>query len=529
MKFGIDFGNCNSSVQLNLGNGLIADLEEHQQGIPTLFMHNAETGANHFGMECVNQSYVYAHPDDVVKYIKSLARMNPDRINEPGTVVSGGESYSYRQVIKLYLEYLVKTIKAKSLGMTGDDTVQSVCITVPASSGTTMMLSTEYRDMLTDILTEITGLPESKIYILSEPVAAAIHYFDHLKATSAETDDQTVLVFDLGGGTLDVTVMTREFSAGRYVYNEKKIDGDPDLGGRHWDKALGDYILEAKLGLNSRNPGFADAAEECEFWDQVVKTKHELSTRTKAMCSFFLNEEPQSTFVTRDEFDTVTSHLFDRAMEVTKKLADSYEGTIDKIILVGGSSNMPQIRQAIEGTFYTFDTNNVLLHEPSKAIAKGAAIYLGMISGISTAGVLKSISESTYGWGSINSDKTPPREMIYNNLMKETPFEADGTITVDVDSAFHAVHDDQREVSFVIYESNATADECENGHWLEFGPGQKTCGIEVTVPVPKDYIGNARKYLLYPRLILNKKGLLELKVFDSNDNLLDTAQGYIHK
>lgn len=529
MKIGIDLGTTNTSVQLYIGKNLLADLDGYELGIPTLFMHNGETGKDHFGHECVGQSYVFSHPEDVVRNIKTKARTEPAKINTPGTIISGGKPYSYREVIKLYLEYILNLVKTKSYALYGDNTIQGVCITVPASSGSAMMLSSEYREMLSDILVELTGLPRSKIYVISEPVAAAVHYLSGFDGDPVGSGNQTILVFDLGGGTLDVTVMTCDNTDGQPSYAEKKIDGDPDLGGNHWDKMLATYILE-QLGLNSRNPGFIDSTEEFGFLEAVVAAKHNLTTRPKTVCSFYLNNEPYSVSITRETFDSVTSSLFEKAVALARKVADTYDGNIDKIVLVGGSSNMPQIRQAIEEAFSEFKPEDIVIHDPSKAIAKGAATYLGMMSnGVEPRPPVDPIAESTYGWSSLNSFKNPPKEMLYNILMKETPFNKQTSITVDVDSAFHAVHNEQKEVTFTVYESNVTADECEEGHWIDFGIGQKECGIEVTVPVAPEYLGRAREYNLYPRMRLDMNGVLSMEIYDSDNNLVGSQQNYIHK
>ena len=516
MKAGIDLGNCNSSVQINVGQGVIMDLDK-AQGVPTLFMHNKETGKNHFGEECQNQAYAFAHREDVVRYIKTKARNEPNKLNTPGTIVSGGESYSIREVIKLYLEHLISRAQESSRQMFSNDTLESLCITAPATSGHKMMLSTEYRNLLIEILSEITGLSEERIHVISEPVAAAIHYFSDT-LSNASYKNETILVFDLGGGTLDITVMTREYAGGSYCYREKKIDGDPELGGRDWDEALAEFVLRDKLDLDPSAPGFLNEAEKCEFMEAIVKAKHDLSISNRAMLSFFINNELQGTFITVDEFEKVTEELRNRAMSLTKKVIDSYDGSIDKVILVGGASNMPQIRKAIEDTFPWLEKSNIFLHEPSKAIAKGAAIYLG-VGDIPTPVV--HVVERTYGWSSMNCNKIPPREMIYNTLMIDTPF-PDGSDTVSSDggSGFKAVYDDQEKVRFTVYESGVRASECEDGHWANFGADQNTCGIEVSIDIPTEYIGKASQYLLYPKLVLNKNGILKLEVYDEGGELL---------
>ena len=207
---------------------------------------------------------------------------------------------------------------------------------------------------------------------------------------------------------------------------------------------------------------------------------------------------------------------------------------------------MPQIKKAIEdviGEYYgaSFNVENILIHDPSKAIAKGAALYHSFTDRSVTPGPppIDQIAESSYGWRSLNSDKTPPETMLYFNLFKETSFGCNDTIRVDVEVPFHAVLDTQTEVSFVAYESNVRPEDCEDGHWvpIEDNINHKECGLEVTVTIPAEYQGKARSYNLYPQLILNRNGELDLVVYDTPagkngrseyDRPLKSSNTYIH-
>ncbi len=528
MKPAIDFGTCFSLPMLRVG-GMIFDFER-AEGIPTLYMYNSEANKDMFGYECRDSRYALAHPGDVIRNVKTLIRENPKLINDPNAAISGGKSFSYREIIKKYLEFLIEKARENAKKMAGDDSIQGICITAPVSSGTNMMLSTEYRQMLEEVVGEITGLEKDNIFVIGEPEAAGLHYFHGDSGESTDVPEQTVLVFDLGGGTLDLTVMTYSCRAGHPKIEIKKVDGDPTLGGNDWDKVFGDYILH-KIGTDAAHVRFTDEIEENEFRERVVNAKHDLSTMPRAMLSFGVGGKIHSMYVTANEFEKATAHLLDRAMELSFKTVQGYSGSIDKVVLVGGSSNMPQIKEGLERALPGFSADDILLHEPSKAIAKGAAIYMGIDNSnrFFPGEAFSTIAEASYGWGSLNSEKTPARDMIYFNLFKETPFPSNDNLTVDVDSGFHAIEDDQSMVLFRVYEGTSVlASDCERGHWLDFGPGQRSCGIELSIPVPEEYRGRAKSYLMFPRLILDRKGILRLEVYDKDGKFIDAKQNAIH-
>ena len=113
MKPAIDFGTCFSLPMLRVG-GMIFDFER-AEGIPTLYMYNPDEGKDIFGYECKNGRYALYHPGDVIRNVKTLLRTNPSLIDNPNAVVSGGKSFSYREIVKKYLAYLIDKATADKL------------------------------------------------------------------------------------------------------------------------------------------------------------------------------------------------------------------------------------------------------------------------------------------------------------------------------------------------------------------------------------------------------------------------------
>ena len=527
MYLGIDFGTCFSAVALSIGSTIMDGTGEDTVGIPTLFLYDSDSNVNRVGKDCKGNMYAIKNSDSVVRYIKTLVRTEPEKLDDPSAIYSGGKYFSQRDVVKNILTFLIEKGKEFSKGVVKDSTLEGVCITAPAAVGTSLMLSTEYRAMLIDVICEITGLNESRITVLPEPVAAAIHYLHE-----SDVENQSVLVFDLGGGTLDVTVITYSCENKIPRYSIERIDGDAELGGNAYDEALSRYVLTNVYDLDPDTVQFSDPMEKYTFDEAVTKLKIDLSSMPWGMGTFSVNGDMRPARITESEFDDITKDLTSRAMTVTQRMVNSCDGgirSINKIVLVGGGSNMPLIRRAIETTFPEFPKENILVHEPSKAISKGAALFTTFKSGGVAPYVFDPVVENSYGWGAMNSGVIPAKEMIYNILMKETKFATgESKVSVDTDSAFHAIENNQTKVVFVVYESNVRVDDCIDGHWVDFGAGQKTCGIEVTIPVPTEYIGRACEYNLFPRLVLDKNGILRLEVYDTDGNLLGAEQNAIH-
>jgi len=362
-------------------------------------------------------------------------------------------------------------------------------------------------------------LPESKISILHEPVAAAISYFYSENMRMMYDRNQTVLVFDLGGGTFDVTVV--EHDPFKQQYDIKAKEGDLKLGGNDWDEALGKLVLK-KAGISG---DFSSDEEKGEFQSQMTRLKHMLSELDVQPTVFRYNGKQITVTVERSEFEDATKHLLDRTIEVTKKAIDSCGGTsvIDEIVMVGGSSNMPQIRERIKAEFPQFGKYDIKLHDPSKAIAKGAAIYAKKMIDkcISFEGDVSDIVTHTYG---ISSRRVRDnKDMIYNLLYKGTKFEGE-SVTASSVSGFTALEDTQRYLTFTVYESDGIRGEGEDANWMDFGGNEKKNGIEATIAVPEEYIGRARSFSCLVTLEINRDGVLNMHITDKDGKLVNVKE-----
>lgn len=509
MILGIDFGTCFSTVATMFGRTPVTDFmyDPNKTGTPSLFMYSQQSG-EHYGYECLSGEAM-KNKADVVRYIKKIVRENPENLDR--AVRSGGKSFTVRDVVKKYLAYLLRQAKSDAVkcGEFENPEIEGVTVSAPVGISGGHMTATDYNKFLIDSLMEITGLSRDKINVVQEPVAAAISYFYSENLKKKYDKPQTILVFDLGGGTLDVTVVTHD--PNKMSYEIKSKEGDLTLGGNDWDAVLGAVILQ-----RFDNARFADAIEKSDFEAKVTKMKIDLSLSDESAISFKLGGATKMAAFTRKDFDAVTRGLLDRAIGVTKKAIKSFGNIsgIDKIVLVGGSSNMPQIRERMVREFPALGEQGVVIHDPSRAIAKGAAIFNKMKPDEAKGAVVNDIVTHTYG---LNAWKDGENEMIYNLLFKGTSFGGQREICVNSDMYFWPLDDDQTSITFLVYESDKMQNECIDGKWMPFGDANAN-GMEITVPIPDEFIGCARGYTVWFSLKLDIDGVLEIIVVDGFGN-----------
>lgn len=294
------------------------------------------------------------------------------------------------------------------------------------------------------------------LHIINEPTAAAIAY------GIKQSEDQTVLVYDLGGGTFDVTIL--KISGNEY--ETIATGGDPFCGGYDWDKALAAKILD--VYNKTYNTDFIFPATEesalaagpkiqrmrASLLMEAERLKMALTASKKghAETSWLFEEDGHScpkTVITREEFDTMTADLLDSTIDKVDEViaAAKKKGTdhIDKWILVGGSSYMQQVKKRIDETYHC----NAKLSDPNECVAKGAAIFAATLTGATPGGKKPIISydvcSKTYGTDIVVNDVKKVKNLIFAN--DRLPAKATDTFSTTVDN--------QSAVSMEIYESES--------------------------------------------------------------------------
>ena len=318
---------------------------------------------------------VVAFSDDderlVGKPAKNQAVQNPDKtiqsikrhMGEEGYEVDiEGESYTPEQISAMILQ----KIKRDAEEYLGHD-VEKAVITVPAYFNDKQRQATKNAG-------QIAGLDVERI--VNEPTAASMAY------GLDDESDQTVLVYDLGGGTFDVSVL--ELGGG--VYDVVATNGDNDLGGDDWDDAIIDH-----LATEFKNDHGIDLREDRQALQRLKEAaeeaKIELSSRKEAKINLpFITATDSGpvhleTSITRATFEKITSDLIDRTVGPTEQAIDDAgisDSDIDEVILVGGSTRMPQVAEKVEAIIGQEPKKNV---NPDEAVALGAAIQGGVLAG----------------------------------------------------------------------------------------------------------------------------------------------------
>ena len=269
------------------------------------------------------------------------------------------------EALQAWILNKLKNDAEQAIGVT-----QKAVITVPAYFD-------EVRRKATQDAGYIAGL--DVIDIINEPTAAAIAYGFNAgwigdKGTAKEKT--RVLVYDLGGGTFDVTVMDIEGKEFRAV----ATDGDVQLGGHDWDLRLADHVSEKFLsqhGFDPRN----DADTLGRLLANCMAAKETLSVREKTSINCLHGSHAIRIEVMREEFEEMTLDLLDRTdftVRQTLKAANTKWTDIDKVLLVGGSTRMPAVAKML--TTLSGQTPDTSL-SPDQAVAHGAAIRAAIIMG----------------------------------------------------------------------------------------------------------------------------------------------------
>jgi len=274
--------------------------------------------------------------------------------------VSHGKAWSAPAVSSLILRALVN-----DTALSAPTPVQDVVITVPAYFG-------DEERRATKLAGEYAGL--TVVDVISEPIAAALSYgFARLdRSADGAPAEEVALVYDLGGGTFDVTVV--ELAERRVAV--VSIDGDHELGGADWDEKLAVHLSHAftKAHPDAEDP-LDDSAGSQALILAAESAKRNLTRRPQTTVKVAHDGHEVEVTITRDEFETLTRSLLDRTIELTRQAVDAARKRgvekIDRVLLVGGSSRMPAVAARLSQELGV----PTQLADPDLAVAKGAALY----------------------------------------------------------------------------------------------------------------------------------------------------------
>ncbi|NHN57912.1 MULTISPECIES: molecular chaperone DnaK [Halorussus] len=350
---GIDLGTTNSAFAvMEGGDPEIIVNSEGERTTPSVVAF--DDGERLVGKPAKNQAV--QNPERTIQSIKR--HMGEDDY----TVEIDGEEYTPEQISAMILQ----KIKRDAEEYLGDD-VEKAVITVPAYFNDKQRQATKDAG-------EIAGFEVERI--VNEPTAASMAY------GLDDESDQTVLVYDLGGGTFDVSIL----DLGGGVYEVVATNGDNDLGGDDWDQAIIDYLADEFQ--NQHNIDLRDDRQALQrLKDAAEEAKIELSSRKETDVNLpFITATDEGPVhleesLTRAKFESLTSDLIERTVGPTEQALDDAgysKSDIDEVILVGGSTRMPQVQEQVEEMTGQEPKKNV---NPDEAVALGAAIQGGVLSG----------------------------------------------------------------------------------------------------------------------------------------------------
>lgn len=288
-----------------------------------------------------------AFTDDVVEFVKR--QMGNDSWRFYPTV---GDPYTPEGVSAIILKRL-----ASDAGQTLGESVTEVVVTVPAYFDDAQRKATKDAG-------EIAGL--QVLSVINEPTAAAVSF------GVEQGFNGTVLVYDLGGGTFDVTLLRAHDG----TFDIVRTDGDRNLGGFDFDNAIIQWIKAEFAALTGEIIEGDDL--EAQLRDRAEQAKHRLSQSENAPVFVSAGGRNEKLILTRDKFEEITDNLLARTEMLVEDVVDGASMNftdIDKVLLVGGSTRMPMVVRML--TRLTGQVPDQSIH-PDEAVAKGAAIVAAL-------------------------------------------------------------------------------------------------------------------------------------------------------
>ena len=438
LVYGIDLGTTYSCV---------AQVDEYDKAIVL----------QNFDGKSTTPSVVYINGDDVVvgEEAKNASVDEPEKTvafikREIGVDESFSKPTRFPEgldpveISSLILKKIVKDANAITESATE---IKNVVITCPAYFGTKEREQTKQAG-------EIAGL--NVLGIINEPTAAAIAYGIKVK------ERKLVLVYDLGGGTFDVTLIRVDNGTIKVL----ATGGDHKLGGKDWDTALAEYMLDAYNAEQGTNFTLnSDAKLYNALMNEAEAKKKTLSAKPKVVATVTFNGVSSRVEITRELFDQLTESLLIQTIDKINdilKIAETKgvsKDDINDVLLVGGSSKMPQIKAKVDSEFNVTSR----IEDPDQCVAKGAAIFalnqnikieeekyeegerdtkpdsLRGANNIRT----QNVTSKTYGLGIVD-------EKVSNLIFANT------SLPVKMEDAFETAHENQTSLAFPIFESDVT-------------------------------------------------------------------------
>ena len=370
---GIDLGTTNSCFAVMEGGE--PTVLENSEGGRTTPSVVAFTDSDERLVGTVAKRQAVVNPERTIFSIKRFMGRKEAEVKEEETMVPysvsagpngdvriniGDKQYPPPEISAMILQKIKADAEAK-LG----EAVDSAVITVPA------YFNDDQRQATKDA-GKIAGLDVKRI--INEPTAASLAY-----GLDKEGVDQTILVFDLGGGTFDVSVL----EIGDGVFEVKATAGDNHLGGDNWDKAIVDWLV-AEFKKDQGVDLSADKNSLQRLYENAEKAKIELSStqETQINIPFITAVEGQPKHLdmklSRSKLNELTADLLERVVAPVKQALADAGSDIDHVVMVGGMTRMPAVQEKVKELTGKDPHKGV---NPDEVVAVGAAIQAGVLAG----------------------------------------------------------------------------------------------------------------------------------------------------
>ena len=366
---GIDLGTTNSCVAVREGDGITVIANAEGSRTTPSVVATTKDGERLVGQLAKRQSIV--NPDNTIMSIKR--RMGSDT-----KVTMGGKGFTPQEISAMVLQKL----KRDAEEYLGEAITQAV-ITVPA-------YFTDAQRQATKDAGVIAGL--EVLRIINEPTAAAFAY------GADKEGEHKILVFDLGGGTFDVSLL----DVGEGVFQVLATSGDNHLGGDDWDTRVAEWMVKefkSREGIDlSRDRMAMQRVREA-----AEKAKVELSSMPETTISLpFITADQNGPkhlelSISRSKFEEMTADLLERVVGPTKRVLEDSglaASAVDKVLLVGGSTRMPMVQKRLRDLLGKEPTKGV---NPDECVAMGAAIQGSILAGERTDIVLVDVTPLSLG------------------------------------------------------------------------------------------------------------------------------------
>jgi molecular chaperone DnaK len=370
---GIDLGTTNSCMAVMEGSE--PKVIENAEGARTTPSVVAFTSGGERLVGAVAKRQAVTNPENTIFSIKRFMGRKEAEVKEEETMVpyrvvsgsngdarvfAGDKEYSPPEISAMILQKLRQDAEAY-LG----EPVDSAVITVPAYFNDAQRQATKDAG-------KIAGLDVKRI--INEPTAASLAY-----GLDKEGADQTILVFDLGGGTFDVSVL----EIGDGVFEVKSTAGDNHLGGDNFDKAIVDWMAKEFKASNGIDLSQDKMALQ-RLFEAAEKAKVELSTTQETQISLpFITADSSGPKhldirLSRSKLNELTGDLIDRVVGPTKQALEDAGVDVDHVVLVGGMTRMPAVQEKVKELTGKDPHRGV---NPDEVVAVGAAIQAGVLAG----------------------------------------------------------------------------------------------------------------------------------------------------